>query len=1248
MGNREDMLRSVAAILAARGRYGTRERRLLEWLRDKWHMDPARFELLLSEAAEHENVVVPDAPRATRLEWFHGLTSAVAVDGIVSPQEWTMLRAVAERVGLSSAEIVASLETALRRGSPPPAPDAGSVQDTTVAVTAWPGPLIRQEEVPYPTEESVPTEWREGDVFLELYEVRRVLGRGGVGTVFLVHHREWDLDLAVKCPRPEILRFEGAREHIMREAETWINLGLHPHTASCFYVRVLGGLPRVFAEYVDGGSLADLIRSRELYAGGPEKALERILDVSIQFAWGLDFAHAQGLVHGDVKPGNLLVSRQGQAKVTDFGLAKAADRPAEADRTWSGLTPAYASPEQAENQVLTRASDLWSWAVSVLEMFAGEVTWHRGHQADDALQRYLAHGTVEHDLPRMPRPVADLLFRCLRRDPRHRPASMKEVADELREIHRLVLDGRPHARAEPRPTVHLADGLNNRAVSLFDLERNEDAQRLLEQALDADPHHIHASYHRGLLLWRTGRITDDSLVRTLREVQKTHTRSYEDELLLGWVHIERGEPEAASFVIETAERLAGDDAIARRAIALARAAAGPAFRCTKALEGHTDEVHALARMPDGETALSASWDRTLRVWDLVRGTCLRVLEGHEAAVNDVAVTADGRWAVSAGADGNVRVWDPAQGRCLRTLAGPGDAIDAIGLTPDGRYALSSAEDRSLSLWDLGSGRHLTRWEHPGGPATALAFTRDGKRAISADADGSLRVWEVPTGRILKVLSGHARGVEAVAWTSDGDLAVSAGHDRTVRVWHVGRGQCLRVMEGHQDGVSSLDLTADGLRAVTGSWDGTLRVWDVPLGRCLRTLEGHGGAVTATVLSRDGLQAISAGRDGTVRVWELPRTTPAAPAQLVRPQRIEEVMLRQDRFALEARGAEEALARGDAAQAVEHLTAARMVPGFERSPEAMALATRAARCAGRGAFAGAWVTAELAGHADGLWDVAVTPDGRRAVSGGKDGTVRVWDLDAEACIAALEGPRTEVNGVAITADGRRALWVSPGLAVQVWDLALGKLAHVLTGAGQAVDGLAVTPDGRLAASCGGGSVRVWSLDTGLCLWTLERMEEGLNALALAPDGSWALAGGIGCEVIAWDLPAARRPRVFAGHDRPLTAVAATPDLATIVSASLDGTVRVWDGRVGRHVRTLEGHEGAVEAVALTPDGRVVLSGGADGAVCLWDVGTGKLLRTLEGHTSAVEGVALTPEGRRAVSVGEDRIVRVWTIDWELVV
>jgi len=132
--------------------------------------------------------------------------------------------------------------------------------------------------------------------------------------------------------------------------------------------------------------------SAKLYEGGPQQALQRILDIAIQMAWALHYAHQQGLVHQDVKPANVMMTPDGTAKVTDFGLARARAAASEASTTpdggsmlvsWGGRTPAYASLEQMAGKKLSRRTDIWSWAVSVLEMFAGEVTWGAGPAAGE-------------------------------------------------------------------------------------------------------------------------------------------------------------------------------------------------------------------------------------------------------------------------------------------------------------------------------------------------------------------------------------------------------------------------------------------------------------------------------------------------------------------------------------------------------------------------------------------------------------------------------------------------------------------------------------------------------------------------------------------------------------------------------------------------------------------------------------------------------------------------------------------------
>jgi serine/threonine protein kinase len=364
----------------------------------------------------------------------------------------------------------------------------------------------------------VPAVWNVGDLILDEFEVADISGQGGMGTVYKIYYRTRNIDLAVKSPRPEIFARADGKENFVHEAETWMGLGEHPYLVRCYFVRTLGGIPRVFAEYVEGGSLADWIRQRRLYEGGPEQALERMLDVAIQFAWGLHFAHEQGLVHQDVKPANVMLTRDGVAKVTDFGLAKArvmageqGVRNGEGHQSGlvssRGMTLAYCSPEQAAGQALSRKTDIWSWGVSVLEMFTGEVTWSFGGAAREVLASYEGQDPT---IPIMPADVVNLLNRCFQQEPETRPATMLEVATELRVIYAHSV-GHSYERETPKSTEIQVRELDVRGVSLVELGRLEEALVVCEQAIrlnPIDPTHAGANMNRGAVLRKMGRYNE--------------------------------------------------------------------------------------------------------------------------------------------------------------------------------------------------------------------------------------------------------------------------------------------------------------------------------------------------------------------------------------------------------------------------------------------------------------------------------------------------------------------------------------------------------------------------------------------------------------------------------------------------------------------------------------------------------------------------------------------------------------------
>lgn len=1096
--------------------------------------------------------------------------------------------------------------------------------------------------------------WRVGDIVDDLYEVRELATSGGMGLVHRVWHRRWNLELAVKTPRPQLVSSPQQMADFEAEAETWVGLGLHPHAVACVYVRRLGGVPRVFAEWVDGGSLAEAIESGRLYEGNHDEVLSRIMDVAIQLAWGLDHAHRRGLVHQDVKPANVMLTTDWTAKVSDFGLAKARAAAGEVAPSgprvsvlaaYGGLTPAYCSPEQARAayaakggqspEPLTRATDVWSWAISVWEMFVGESPCRRGQVAGEAFQSFLDDPWgADPGVPAMPDDIAGLLTRCFVPAVATRPRDMGALADELVALHERLV-GKPHARTKPEAAQLLPDALNNQALSLLDLGRHVEAGNLWRQALIADPNHLHSIYNRGLYRWRRGEITDSKLVAELESMRAAQPGALADQHL-ALVHLERRDTVSARRLLTDAAREAPHD----RGIGDALAAAQHQTHLGEPRPLTEPHVHNRFRTvsvsADGRIMV-ADDDGAIQVWDLVAGTCLRELDASH--VSAVTIAAGGRFAISAGRD-VVQVWDLVSGACVQTF-GAQRSISRVAVSADGRIVVVSGGEL-VWIWDTGERRCLHTFDNPG---NAVAVSADGRTAISGGSN--LVVWDVSTGGCRHTLPGHTHMVYSVAVSADGRIAVSGSHDTTVRVWDLVDGSCLHTLAGHAEGVFSVALSADGRIAVSGSYDHTVRVWDIDGGSCLRTLTGHTGGVSSVALSADGTTAVSVSQRQLL-VWEIP-TARGHPAEwsYARPHSAQDLLAGAaivDRAVLRTAGL---LAVGDGAQAAAELSAARAVPGYRRDRRLVSQWRQLARLGTRAGLKDAWLQHTLAGHAASVV-AAVSGDGRTVVSGGRDGELRVWDAGSGDCRYTMTSDGSEVASVSITADGRLAVSCGYGETIQVWDVAGGSCLRTLTGHTSPVNSIAVSGDGRIAVSGSfGKSVRVWDCASGACLSTLNGHTGRVRSVAVSADGRIAVSGSSDSTLRVWDLTAEVCLHTLSFHRNWVGSVTVSADGRTAVSAT-DGheRVRVWDIERGVCTRTFEDDNDSV-TVAISADGLIVVTGGglSDKKLRVWDAATKTCLHTLSGHVSGIRSVALSADATVAVTAGDDQTVRVWTLDWE---
>jgi tetratricopeptide (TPR) repeat protein len=483
-------------------------------------------------------------------------------------------------------------------------------------------------------------DWHSGQTLLDDFVVERVLGQGGMGKVYLLKSQTTGTRFAVK--RAKGLS-ERERRNFLAELQTWIDLPEHPNLVPCRFFRTVGDEVLIFAEYVEGGSLKDWIDSRKLYEGGAEKTLERILDTAIQFAWGLHCVNELGLVHQDVKPANVMMEKDAQlavqglkVRVTDYGLARARAAGGESHVpelgksilvSSGGFTPAYCSPEQADRRKLDRRTDVWSWGVSVLEMFQGGVTWQSGRVAAQALKAFLENNGEKEDIPAMPNGIAKLLEGCFREDPAQRWKSMEAVVQNLKGVYQAAV-GTEYVRSfgeiEHRTTPKAGTGERRTREGA----EWTDPMGWLELALRAEGRDPAEAAH---IVAQQGSSRRGQLVADVAAYDEAR-RIFERLIKAGWKGFEDGLAtlcHGAARVQLTADDSSGALALFDRAIEIRERQVDVEARHELA-SLYTDKALAVGHLGDERAALGL-YDRAIEILERLAN-----VEGRRELANDLA------------------------------------------------------------------------------------------------------------------------------------------------------------------------------------------------------------------------------------------------------------------------------------------------------------------------------------------------------------------------------------------------------------------------------------------------------------------------------------------------------------------------------------------------------------------------------------------------------------------------------------
>src|SRR6266851_2569530 len=615
------------------------------------------------------------------------------------------------------------------------------------------------------------------------YRVLAELARGGMGIVLLAYDANLQRKVALKV-LPPYRADEQARNRFVREAQAAAGID-HDNVGPVYAVaNPADGPPYLVMQYVEGLTLREQIKKEgRLNPLGAAK-------MAAQVAEGLAAAHDAGLIHRDIKPGNIILDRaHGRAKIMDFGLVRLTYLPGTTQEGMLMGTPEYMSPEQVRDpEHLDARTDIYSLGVTLYEALTGEVPC-RG-------VAHMVHQQILQDEPRPPRRLNDriprdletICLQCLRKEPGQRYASARALADDLQRFLRSEpVRARPvspwergwrwarrNAPLTATGAVAAAALVAGVIVSVLfavrEFREHELAQRRLAESYMERAFTFggqEQDYARGLLWLARALETAPEPAADLQQTIRASLSAWRREIFPLKAILPHPFAVLAAALSPDGRTVltGGQDKTARLWDVVTAKALSPPLP-------HQDRIWAVAFSPDGRTILTGSYDRTAQRWHAATGEPIGEPLWHPAEVRAVTFSPDGRTILTGCFDGIARLWDAATGEPLGPPMPHPGGINAVTFSPDGRTIVTGGRDRMVRLWDATSGQAVGAPLPCDGEVRVVAFSPDGRTILTAGPEQPTRLWDVTTRSI--VLSLPRQYIFSAAFSSDGKAVLTGG------------------------------------------------------------------------------------------------------------------------------------------------------------------------------------------------------------------------------------------------------------------------------------------------------------------------------------------------------------------------------------------------------------------------------------------------------------------------------------------
>ena len=1105
------------------------------------------------------------------------------------------------------------------------------------------------------------------------YEILEEIARGGMGVVFKARQVSLNRTVAVKMILSGQLAGEANIKRFRSEAEAVANLQ-HSNIVALHEVGEHEGQHYFSMDFVEGKNLAQCISDFGLpildskkpatSSGWTKSRIQnqksKIATLLMKVAQAVHYAHQRGILHRDLKPGNILIDSDDEPHVTDFGLAKRLE--VESDLTHTGAimgTPNYMAPEQARGvKQLSTAVDVYSLGAILYQLLTGRPPF----QADTPVETLRVAAEQEPTYPsvinsNVDRDLETICLKCLEKNPDRRYESAAALAEELeRWSNQEPILARPSSAWERtvkwtkrKPAIaaltvavvltalvgavgiiwqwQLTTSATERANILLIESWHKEGIIWLERAQSklGEKDYFTAKLMAARAIGFDG-FGRDERQETFREGRNPVLLKTDSREFVTASTIIRSYPTYAPIWISPSQiQINGQISGGNRGSNLKDARTGePIVRYI----GHSGGVTSLSFSSDGSLLASGSGDRTVRLWDVATGKEQNELHGHSQQVLSVRFSPDGgllatmgrSWETSSsGTDRRnfteyihyrIILWDIESGE-LRTeivhrsrpLENSIRAWDSglLEFGPNGDVLVSYGEDGTIQLWDAATGAQKGELKGHTDTVLSLDFSYGGSRLYATTANGTCLSWDVATGQLGNVLKPEGDGGQAVTQAFDVESGSIAAGTVTglVTIRDLDREDLVDDLSGHTGEVRSLDFSLDGERLASASEDNSILLWEVDgSDEPIAKLKGHTGSVNSVSFSPDGTLLASGGADGTVRLWDL--TIDAQTAEFdwhTDPNKLNPIGFSQDG---------NLLITGD--------TSWDLMTGEQRSEFR-------------------------------IWESKILPEQITQLSSSQ-GSYSFPNFTSNTFIIE-DSVLVLVNyeGVNRLLDG------ATGEEKAKFEELLGQVRFP-----------ALSPDGLLMATFdyGHNSIFLWDVETGKqkseFMFPRADGRSHEDVIIFSPDGS-LIARTAGDEILVCET-VTRKPKakfkeefsnVSAGR-----ALCFSRDGKLLASGSSDGTIHLWDlesGNMRSEMNSLplvESNDSSKaviigRALAFSPDGKLLASGNTKGVIRLWDVATGKVRAEFKSQSDYIHSVSFNPDGS-LLAAGENGVnsLQVWDV------